>query len=481
MNFKQAKTMKVTLGLASMLLAAAPLTTAAAAAQEDETTAQVRELIGSLHVSGVTADALQGKTIAEMIKSLNDPYTVYFSSNDLNSFESSLENDYVGMGARLAMDADGLYIQDVFPGSAAEAAGVKADDYIVAVDGTPVNPKSLDSARDRILGEEGTHVTVTVQRGEQKLDLDVTRKPFNVSEVDSKNFGNGVGYIAVSDFSSDADADFAQSLDDLQADGMQSLIVDLRNNPGGLLRTALGIAKQFVASGTLIHTKDRNGVDNPVPIEGGHALNMPVYVLVNENSASASEVLSGALQDYGVAEVIGMKSYGKGSVQQLYELQDGGALKVTIQEYLTPKLHKVNKVGITPDEVIDGGAAQLITALRDAGMDDLSIVISKHRVTINGVEVSDSMRLLRQSGAIYAPTRALAALIGSSVAWNEEQRAVELQDGDVVQTLPAADADKLILEGGSSYVNLTYLADLYPQLHVKDEAGQVTIQAAKEK
>lgn len=470
------KKMKVTLALASALMTILPVSGASAA--EDLQTQQVREIIGKLHVSGVTEEALAGQSIKQMIEGLQDPYTVFFSQEEYGEFSSSLENNYVGMGARIGIDDKGVYLSEIFAGSAAEIAGLKRDDYVRAVNGEPASTTSIDEVRNKIIGPEGSKVKVTVERDGKELTVEITRKGVNVPEVYSKSFTNGVGYIQITDFSSDADEDFDKQLTALQAKGLKSLILDVRNNPGGLVETAQNIAKHFVKDGVLIHTKDRDGVDEPVLIEGGTTLSIPVYVLANEYSASASEVLSGALQDYNAAKVIGMQTYGKGSVQQLFQLENNSALKVTIEEYLTPNKRKVNKVGITPDMKVDGPAAQLITALHTAGISDIEVGISKHNVTFNGIEVGNGFGSFHENGKLFATTRGLAAIVGASITWNEANRTVDISDGKQTYAIPVQ-ADKLIIENGVSYVNVDLFDDYFPQLKVNEQGENVSIRAVK--
>ncbi|NEW06433.1 PDZ domain-containing protein [Paenibacillus sp. SYP-B3998] len=467
--------MKVTLALASALMTILPVS---AMAQEDLQTKQVRELIGKLHVSGVTEEALANQSIQQMVEGLKDPYTVYFSKEEYGQFSSSLENNYVGMGARIGLDDKGVYITEVFAGSAAETAGLQTDDYIRAVDGVAVQNNSTESARSKIVGLEGTKTKVTVLRGDKELTVELTRKAVNIPEVYSKNFTNGVGYIQITDFSSDADEDFDQQLKSLNAKGLKALIVDVRNNPGGLVDTAQNITKHFVKEGVLIHTRDRNGEDDPVTFKGGTDLSLPVYILANENSASASEVLSGALQDYHAAQVIGVQTYGKGSVQQLYKLDGGSALKVTVEEYLTPNKRKVNKVGITPDVKVDGSAAQLITALQLAGISDVNVEISKHKITYNGVEMNSPLGTFHENGQLFANTRALAALVGANISWNDANRTVDITDAKGTHAIPV-EADKLIIDNGTSYVNASVFERFFPQLKVNDQGETVSIHAVK--
>ncbi|GFZ90239.1 hypothetical protein GCM10008018_40610 [Paenibacillus marchantiophytorum] len=469
------KTMKVSLALASALMTVLPVS---AIAQEDLQTQQVREIIGKLHVSGVTEEALANQSIKQMIEGLKDPYTVFFSQEEYGQFSNSLENNYVGMGARIGIDDQGVYLSEIFAGSPAETAGLKRDDYVRAVDGVTASKTSIDEVRNKIVGVEGSKVKVTVERAGKELTVELTRKGVNVPEVYSKALTNGVGYIQITDFSSDADEDFDKQLQDLQAKGLKSLIVDVRNNPGGLVDTAQNIAKHFVKEGVLIHTRDRNGVDDPVTITGGSELNIPVYILANENSASASEVLSGALQDYKAAKVIGMQTYGKGSVQQLFQLDNKSALKVTIEEYLTPNKRKVNKVGITPDIKVDGSAAQLITALQVAGISDINVEITKHTVTYNGKELATGFGTFHEKGKLFANTRGLAALVGATITWNAANHTVDIADSKGTHAIPVEE-DKLIIENGISYINVDLFDDYFPQLKVNDQGENVSIRAVK--
>ncbi|SEB59960.1 carboxyl-terminal processing protease [Paenibacillus sp. GP183] len=468
--------LKVTLALTSVLLLSMP---ALAAADESSLqTSQVRTILSNVHVSGVTESDLSGKSIKEMLAQLQDPYTMYFSDSELKKFENSIENNVVGMGARVGIDADGVYLIEVFAGSPAEKAGMQRDDYIQAINGVSVKGESLSAVVAKIVGEAGTSVQLSVLREGKLINVNITRAAVNIPEVYSKRFDGNIGYIQVTDFSSDADEEFTKQLLALKSKGLSSLIIDLRDDPGGFLESAQNIFKNFIKEGTLIHTRDRNNQDQPILIQGGSSLDVPVYMLLNENSASASEVLAGAMQDYGVAKVIGLQSYGKGSVQQLYEIPAGGALKVTIEEYLTPNKHKVNKVGITPDIVADGSAAQMITALKKAGIQNVTVESSKHKVLVNGVEIRDTFPLFRENGKLFAPTRALAAMIEAGISWNNETRAVEISSAGKKLTFPV-EADKLVIKAGTSYVNVDQFASVFSQLQVTDQGEKVTIRAVK--
>lgn len=471
----RSKALKVSLALMSVMTLAMPVS---AMAQEDAQTALVRKTIAENHVSGVSYEALANQSIEQMIAGLKDPYTTLFSPEQFTDFNDYLENNFVGVGCVIGLDDQGVYVSKTIPGSPAEAGGLLKDDYIRYVDGVPASTTSIDEVRSKIIGEAGTKVKVTVLRDKKELTFELTRAAVNSPEVYSSRFAGGVGYMQILDFSSDADEEFDKQITALQEQGLKSLILDVRDNPGGYLETAQHIAKHFVKDGVLIHTKDRNGVDEPVLIQNGTSLAIPVYILANENSASASEVLSGALQDYQVAKVIGTQTYGKGSVQQLFDISDKSVLKVTVQEYLTPNKRKVNKIGITPDIKVDGSAAQLITALHETGISDVNVTFTKRGVTYNGVDTGYGFGSFWDKDHLFASTRGLAALIGAKITWNETNHTVDITDDKGTHAF-AVDKDQMVLENGYSYMNVDLFHTFFPQLKVNTQGDTVSIQGTK--
>jgi len=473
--------------LLSAAVAVAALPAAAYAedtsASEDIPGTQLYEVLRILqqnHVSGTSEEKLVDSAIQGMIGSLNDPYTVFMNKDQYQQFNDSLEQHFVGIGIRISADGEGVYIAEVIPNSPAEAAGLKADDYIAAVDGAGADKLTPDQLIDKIVGKAGSSVNLTVKRAGQTLDFKVVRQAIDLPAVTSRLFDGGAGYIALSSFSDQADEQFAAQLNLLKSKGIQSLVVDLRDNGGGILDTALNIAKLFIKEGTLIHTKDRDGKDEPVTFSGGQTVPFPVTVLVNENSASASEVLTGALQDYRVAKVVGTKTYGKGSVQTIYQLAGDAVLKVTIEEYLTPKLRTVNKVGIQPDVEVEGSLPQLITALRQGKAPGvLTLKINKHDVLLNNAEFTETVPVIRRNSDVFVPSRVAAALLGAQVKWDGKLQAVELSLPQGTDSFTASDGS-LINEDGTTYLSLARLQSRYSQLRGSDDGNQVSLQVTKE-
>ncbi|WP_281887135.1 S41 family peptidase [Paenibacillus sp. YYML68] len=439
---------------------------------------EVLETLEKLHVDAPDANALADTAIEAMVQSLKDPHTAYYNAKELEQFQKVMNQQYVGIGVRVSAETDGLYVKEVFDGPA-YSAGIRVGDVIVQAGGKSLIGLALTDATSNILGEPGTEVQLIVvkQDGSGSVTLNVKRESIQVPIVTAKRFGD-VGYIRVSSFSHDADEQTDVLLDHLKQQGpLSGFILDLRDNPGGLLDSAQQMARLFKKEGTLIHTKDRDGKDDPVTFQDGEEQPFPVYFLVNNMSASASEVLMGALQDYGVITAIGTKTYGKGSVQNLVSLDTGGALKVTIEEYLTPNMRKVNGVGLEPDLVVEGGEVpELLAALRKAGVKELSLELKRLNLYVNGFDVEDSFNVIRENGQTYVPTRVLAGVLGAAVSWNADTSSVQLKsaDGSVTYT-PQGDA--IVLREGTSYTSAAKAAAAFRSLEWSDNGHTLKLSA----
>ncbi|WP_248925552.1 S41 family peptidase [Paenibacillus hamazuiensis] len=479
MKLLQMAKIKKTMSAALLLLMLAPMPALAAdknAAAPADPVKEVLNLLEKNHVSAPTHDSLSASAIKGMVESLKDPYTVYFTKDEWKQFTNSLEQNYVGIGVRVGEDKEGILVVEVFADTPAAAVGLQRGDIITAVEGKPIAGEKLDDVIKKILGEEGTQVGLTVKRGDSSFDVKPTRKQVQIPVVTSHLFDGGVGYIQVTSFSSEADEQFASHMETLKKNGMKSLVIDLRDNPGGLLDTARGIAKLFVKEGTLIHTKDRDNADDPVPITNGTTQPFPVTMLVNENSASASEVLTGALQDYLQVHVVGTKTFGKGSVQNVFPLSNGGALKVTIEEYLTPKKRPVNQVGLTPDIPAEGDVPQLVTALRTAGLSGFKLDIDRRNISLNGFDLTDSFNVVQQNDRLYVPARVLAALVNAAVTWNDAAQSVEIaSSAGSISYAVGSNTEDMIFQNGTTYVDVSRFAETFSQLKWSQSGGQISL------
>ncbi|MEB3225415.1 MAG: S41 family peptidase [Synechococcus sp.] len=297
--------------------------------------------------------------ITEMLALLDDPYTRLLRPEQYRSLKVSTSGELSGVGLQINVnpDTDVLEVILPLPGSPAEAAGIEAKDQILAIDGIETQKIGLDEAAARMRGKKGSVVSLTVKsaKSDDVRTVKVTRDTIALNPVyaklDEKN-GEKVGYIRLNQFSANATTEISKSLDKLQRQGADSYILDLRNNPGGLLQAGIEIARLWLDQETIVYTVNREGISESYGAVGHPATTAPLVVLVNQATASASEILAGALQDNGRALLVGEKTFGKGLIQSLFELPDGAGMAVTVAKYETPLHHDINKLGIMPDETV---------------------------------------------------------------------------------------------------------------------------------
>jgi carboxyl-terminal processing protease len=288
-----------------------------------------------------------------LIKSLNDPYCDFLPPREYQAFvEKTKEAQYFGIGVRIVREPSKsqLKIIEVFNGSPAHLAGIKENDLIVKIEGHSTRAMTLNQASQKIKGPENTRIQLTVKRKNREIDFFVIRKNIVLHTVHSKMLERGIGYVKVDGFREEVADEFRQAFRTLEDKGAKALIMDLRNNPGGLVRSAQSLCGCFLERNALVSTfRHRNNGSRAVRATGRRIVFMPVVLLVNENSASSAEITAGALRDHGVAVLIGTRTRGKGSVQRTAQLRDGAAVKLTIEKIFTPNGFSINKYGITPD------------------------------------------------------------------------------------------------------------------------------------
>ena len=301
--------------------------------------------------------ALMRGAIRGMMEAVGDQQTFYMDPIAYEAEASSLAGEYEGIGAYV--DTDGEYLTIISPieGSPAEAAGLRPGDQITAIDGNDMTGVNPEEARQKVLGPSGTTVTLTVAReGESEpLTFVITRAKITIDSVTGKMLENDIAYVDINSFGDNTTAELHEVLDELLAQNPRGIIIDLRNNPGGYLHTSVEVASQFIDEGVILYEQYGDGNRDVYNALGnGKATHLPIVVLVNEGSASASEILAGALQDYERAQLVGVQSYGKGSVQIRVPLSnDQGAARVTIAKWLTPDERAIDGVGLTPDFIIE--------------------------------------------------------------------------------------------------------------------------------
>lgn len=402
-------------------------TESAAQTSEMDLLREVLDYLDAYNIEGADREAFLENAIRGMVYTLEDPYSDYYTAEELQEFEDSVNQEYVGIGVTLRFTGNKLFVTEVLPGSPASASGLQKGDVIAKVDGLPVK-----SGEDilRIQGEENSKVQLHITRGTQSLSYSINRAHFSLPAVRSSYIPSGrIGYISLSTFSENADKEFAAELDKLRKSGMRSLVLDLRDNLGGYVETASNITKYFMKSGTLMYTSGQNGKLESVSITGGQDIGMPVVILTNELTASASEILTGALRDNGIATVVGTRTYGKARIQNVFALSNGSSLKLTVQRYLTPNQEDFNHIGLKPDiEVEANSVAQLIIGLYQAGARSMEVSGSPSSLSVNGVAFSGYIDTLQSGDKIYVPSRVLAALLKGDASWSASLKKLTITD-----------------------------------------------------
>lgn len=343
----------------------------------------LEELIDKEYLDEKDESSLREGLYAGLFAGLKDPYSTYYTAEQYKELNTSNEGSYVGIGAVLQKDdAGGAKIIQLYEGGPGEQAELKKGDVIKAVDGADVTDKETSDIASMVRDSEKDSVMLTIQREneEKTRDVKVEIRDVEIQTVSHEMLSEDTGYIRISEFSEVTSDQYKKAFADLKDQGMKKLVVDLRDNPGGLLTAVCGVLRQILPEGLIVYTEDKNGKREEETCDGKNKLDMPLAVLVNGNSASASEIFAGAVKDYGIGTIVGTTTYGKGVVQTIHSLTDGSAVKITIAKYFTPKGNDINKKGINPDveaelsgditdwtELTHKEDTQLQTALKEIG------------------------------------------------------------------------------------------------------------------
>ena len=316
----------------------------------------------------VTDEQLEEGFYKGMLEALDDPYSVYYTTEEVEKLNETISGTYTGIGAYVSRDSSTgcPKIAGVIAGAPAEKAGLQADDILWKADGELLQDLELDMAVSRIKGEKGTAVHLTVIRDGKEMEFDVTREEVHSETVAGKMLENQIGYLQIAEFDDVTPEQFTEELEKLQDQGMKGLIVDLRNNPGGTVEAVTSIAQHLIPEGLVFYMQYPDGRRKEYKAEGTEYIDLPIAVLVNGNSASASEILSSAIQDSGAGTVVGTQTYGKGVVQTVYSLQDGTEVKLTICEYFTRNGNEIHQIGVTPDQEVEFDSGEY----RNSGTDN---------------------------------------------------------------------------------------------------------------
>ena len=342
----------------------------------------LQKVINKNYLFDEDAEAVENSIYAGMMEGLGDPYSIYYTEEEYKKLTEDSSGTYSGIGALLQQNPEtGICtIIKVFKGSPAEEAGLKNDDILYKVDGNEITGQDLDYfVTTYIRGEEGTDIDVTVLRGEklEEITMKVTRRHIDVPTVEYEMKENDTGYIQISEFELVTEDQFKEAVEALQAQGMKRLIIDLRNNPGGIVQTCVEMLDYMLPDGLLVYTAGRNGVGEKYYSDDGHEVNIPTVLLVNGNSASCSEIFAGAYKDFGRARLIGTQTFGKGIVQFVIPLGDGSAVKVTTQHYYTPNGFDLHGTGIAPDVEIKAEEGDTLNGEHDAQLEKAMELLKK--------------------------------------------------------------------------------------------------------
>ncbi|MCR6544126.1 S41 family peptidase [Dehalobacterium formicoaceticum] len=381
---------------------------------------EVRSLIQTRFYQDVNEDVLTKGSAQAMVEALNDPHSSYISPEDFKDYLSSLDGNYVGVGMYINESKGQIQVVRPIPGSPAEKAGLKEKDIITHINDKDIKGLTSSETAAKVRGPEGTKVKITVMRGGQTLYFTVERQTIEIPSLDYRLIGTEVGYIQLYSFSSNSAQEMSDALKDLTDQGMETLVLDLRDNPGGLLNTAVEISADFVPRGPVVHVVQKG--DREYTLRTFKTpYGIPVAVLVNEGTASAAEILAGAIQDAKTGVIVGSQTYGKGSVQTIFSLSDGGGLKLTTAKYLTRGRQDINGKGLTPDIMEADENKQFEVAVKKLGSEmplfDVQMAVGSKLVFVDDQTFELPVSPYMEKGTVMVPLRQVADYLGGDVRW----------------------------------------------------------------
>ncbi len=315
----------------------------------------LENIIDNEYLGEISTDDLKEGVYSGLIYGLGDVYSRYYTKAQYEQEAAATEGSYVGIGVSMQKyTAGGVQVVECYKGSTAEEAGIKADDVITAINGEDITDAELNDVVSIIKSNEDKDITLTVQRqDEDTQEITVKVSSVELPSVFGEMLNSNTGYIQITEFKGVTTEQYEEAFAELKDQGMERLIVDLRDNPGGYLSSVCDILRKILPEGLIVYTEDKNGNRSEETCDGKNPLNMPLAVLVNGNSASASEIFAGAVKDYKIGTIVGTTTYGKGVVQSLRQLSDGSAVKLTVANYYTPEGNSINKTGIQPDVEVE--------------------------------------------------------------------------------------------------------------------------------
>ena len=344
-------------GALIVLLAGGAVSCSVFKSEESQKMELLNSLIDRFYIGDVDETDLSEGVYKGYIEGLGDPYSVYYDEEETKQMSESLSGEFGGVGALMSQDRETgvITVLQVYDGSPAQEAGMRDGDTLYKVEGEEVTGEDLSDVVSKVKGEKGTQVTLTVLRADtgDEEELTITRDTIEAQTVSCEMKEGNVGYIRITEFDTVTYEQYKEALEDLEDQGMERLIVDLRSNPGGNLDTVCDILDLMLPEGLIVYTEDKNGEREEYTSDEENQFDKPLVVMMNGYSASASEIFAGAIQDYGLGQIVGTQSYGKGVVQSVFDLQDGTSVKLTIAEYFTLNGRSIDGEGITPDVEVE--------------------------------------------------------------------------------------------------------------------------------
>ena len=340
----------------------------------------IEDSINEYYLGEVSKEDLELGLYRGIVEATGDPYSVYYTPEELQELQESSSGIYYGIGAYVGIDPETQYckISGVIEGTPAEESGLMAEDLIVKVDGQDTYGMTTTDVVALIKGEENSDVVLTIKRtGEAEfLDITVTRRRVEAPTVNYEMLEDGMAYIEITQFEEVTTDQFEEKLTQARAEGMKGLIIDLRGNPGGTLSSVVEISRMLLPEGLIVYMEDKKGERKEYACDGKHQLEVPLVVLINENSASAAEILAGAIKDYGIGTLVGTTTFGKGIVQKVFGITDGSGMKLTISHYYTPNGNDIHEVGVAPDEELELDVEKYVEDGTDNQLDRAKEILS---------------------------------------------------------------------------------------------------------
>ncbi|WP_128896550.1 S41 family peptidase [Longirhabdus pacifica] len=460
-----------TVVIASLLLSSSQVAASGVDVSSYQKIEEVKQIIDQYHLEQVEEKDIIDDAIDGIVNGLDDPYASYYSQKDAEQITQLFEEGYVDSGLVLHDDLDGnVIVIDTLENSASDGK-LELGDIITKIDVEDITAYGAVYAAYWLSGSDGDEITVTVLRNGEEREIKLTLTPYDFSSIESTMI-HDIGYIKMKQFSEDADESFKQHLDRLKEQGMEKLVFDLRNNPGGFVDTAMNIVKNFMDKAVVMYTTDASGITIPATIIDGKNADFPVVILVNEESASASELLTGALQDHEVATVVGNWTYGKARIQQYFPLSDGSVFGLTIQHYLTPNKRDINYIGLLPDVYVYEEIPQFITALHTAGVKQMELKRTPYGVEVNGHDLQATFNMVENEGTIYIPYTILGALMNAEIVYDYEKETVQFIQGEQ-STIYDMNSEVFQAYNETYFIDVAVVQQTFPQLQWSNKDGEL--------